>query len=44
MCGTCDPNVAIKAIENRLAAASGKYSIGSESHTFHRGILEIPDN
>lgn len=40
MCGSCDPNVAVKAIENRLAEASAKYIIGSESHTFHRGILE----
>ena len=40
MCGTCDPNVAVKAICNRLAEASGKYQVGSESHTFHRGILE----
>lgn len=40
MCGTCDPNVAVKTICNRLAEASGKYQIGSESHTFHRGILE----
>jgi len=40
MCGSCDPNIAVKAIYNRLAKASGKYAIGSESHTFHRGILE----
>jgi len=42
MCGICDPNVAVKAIENRLADASHKYMIGIDSHTFHRGILETP--
>jgi hypothetical protein len=41
MCGTCDPNVAVKAIKNRLADASCKYMIGIDSHTFHRGILEV---
>lgn len=42
MCGICDPNVAVKAIENRLADASQRYTIGLDSHTFHRGILEMP--
>jgi len=43
MCGSCDPNLAVKAIGDRLAEASGRYMVSSESHTFHRGILEDPE-